>query len=142
MWDFFTPEHFEDVVLASIKCTYPNADETEDLGAPNNAIKLKYDVQRIINTKWALILKKNVGSNDETKACKAFIHLMNTEWREKVTVLARTVMLRRKYELTKELPSPTDVQELTNDLTQMLKSIPLKAENYQRIVILAQTRLL
>ena len=57
MWDFLTPEHFEDVVLSSIKCTYPNADDMEDLRAPSNAIKLKYDIQRLVNTKWALLLK-------------------------------------------------------------------------------------
>ena len=40
MWNFLTPEHFEDVVLSSIKCTYPNTDDMEDLKAPSNAIKL------------------------------------------------------------------------------------------------------
>ena len=67
---------------------------------------------------------------------------MNIEWSEKVTVLARAVLKRRRYEITKELPSPADVESLTKHLVQMLKSEPLKAENYQRIVTLVQTRLL
>ena len=123
-----------------MKCTSPYADDMEDLRAPSNAIKLKYDIQRLVNTKWALLLK-NGGQTEERRACKAFICLMNIEWSEKVTVLARSV-LNRRYEITKELPSPADVESLTKHLVQILKSEPLKAENYRRIVTLVHTRLL
>ena len=107
------------------------------------AIKLKYDIQRLVNSKWAYIVKKTGGEREvEAHACKAFLSLMDIEWRDKVTVMARSVLNRRKYELVKELPSPEDVETLTRHLIEELERTPLTHSNYRRVVVLAQSRLL
>ncbi|KAK3107723.1 hypothetical protein FSP39_020825 [Pinctada imbricata] len=62
MWELLRPVHFENVILAALNCSFPNADDTEDLEAPSNAIKLKYDIRGILNDKLTFVLKK---SNDE-----------------------------------------------------------------------------
>ena len=46
MWDIISPKFFDDVCLAAIKCCIPFDDDLEDLAAPSNALKLKYDVKR------------------------------------------------------------------------------------------------
>lgn len=143
MWDFITPAHFEDVVVCAIKCSFPNADDLDDLAAPSNAIKLKYDIARITNSKWAFIVKKTGDpTNREAQECEAFLKLMNVEWREKVTVFARAVLNRRKYELSKELPSPEDIRTLTEYLVKKLRTTHLKTENFKQLVVFTQTRLL
>ncbi|XP_069120721.1 uncharacterized protein [Argopecten irradians] len=143
MWDFLKPQHFENVVLCALKCSFPNADDLEELGAPSNAIKLKYDIERMVNCKWAYIVKNKGSEGDlEAQDCQSFLNLMKVEWREKVTVLARAVLSRRKYDQVKELPSPHDIQIITKYLTHSLKATPLTPEMFRRIVILAETRLL
>ena len=60
----------------------------------------------------------------------------------KVTVIARTVLSRRRVKQVLELPSPADVERLTCHLVIEWSSTPLKDENYRRLVVLAKTRLL
>ena len=59
MWEFLRPQHFDDVVLEALTCSFPDADDNDDLLSPSNCIKLKFDVHRLINSKWAFIVKKN-----------------------------------------------------------------------------------
>ncbi|XP_021371617.1 uncharacterized protein LOC110462108 [Mizuhopecten yessoensis] len=58
MWDFLKPQHFNDVILAALKCSFLNADDVEDLVAPSDSIKLKYDILRLVNGKWAMVVKQ------------------------------------------------------------------------------------
>ena len=142
LWSFLTPEHFDQVAMASIKCSLPYMDDDEDLQSPSNAIKIKYDMKRMLNAKWAYIVKKNDHSEIEAKSCETFLRLIDVEWAEKVTKLARTVLLRRSFERKQELPSPSDIEKLTTYLTAQVKSIEKVPANYNRIVQLCQTRLM
>lgn len=119
----------------------PLMDDEEDLSSPSNAIKLKYDVKKMVNAKWAYIMK-NESVNTEAKACKTFLKLMDIEWKSKVTKLAYTVLMRRKYEIRQELPSPEDIQKLTVGMINELKTIELTAENFMDVVKMLQTRLM
>ena len=67
---------------------------------------------------------------------------MGVEWKEKVAIVARSVLNRRKYEEVNELPSPKDIQTIAIFLSQQLKKLPLKPETFSRAVVLVQTRLL
>ena len=142
LWDFLRPKYFDEVVLAALKCSFPIADDVEDLGAPSNAIKLNYDIIRIINCKWGMIVKETGPEDSEAKECEAFLRLMDKEWKEKVTTTARAVLSRRKFEEKKDLPSPEDIEKITRYLVEKLQKMPLDSEHFSQITVAAQTRLL
>jgi hypothetical protein len=102
---------------------------------------LKYDLKRLVNAKWALITKKN-ALDKEAKLCKSFLKLMDVEWEERVTRLARNVLLQRKLQERSELPSPEDIKALTEYLVKKINGIELIPENFMKVVMLIQTRLL
>ena len=140
MWQIMSPKFFDDVCMSAIKCCIPFSDDIEDLSSPSNALKLKYDVKRLINAKWAFAIKK--GDEEAEKECQKFVQLMDIEWGEKVTKLARMVLDQRRYEETKELPAPGDVKQLTAYLIQQIKQTPLSAGNFWRLIPLLQTRIM
>ena len=64
---------------AAIRCCLPFLIDTEDLKAPSNGIKLKYDVKQIVSAKWALIVKED-PHNVVAREMKTFLELINLEW--------------------------------------------------------------
>jgi len=132
MWDFLVPSKFDDFVAASLVVSMP---DMEDLRAPSNALKLKYDIRRLLNAKYAYLLRRasDVDSN-EIKGCKRFLKLMEIEWSERVTKVARTVLQTRRLTETKEIPAPDDVEKLTKHLIHELQTAKMTQENYARIV--------
>ena len=141
MWEIMAPEFFDNVCLGAIKCCIPYSDDVEeDLTSPSNALKLKYDVKRLVNAKWAFAIKQ--GKEEEEKQCQKFLQLMEIEWGERVTKLCRMVLDQRRFEETKELPAPEDVKKLTGYLIQELKQTELNSANFWRIVALLQSRLM
>ncbi|OWF47136.1 hypothetical protein KP79_PYT07144 [Mizuhopecten yessoensis] len=142
LWHYLKPNHFDDIVLAAIKCAIPNADDEDDLLAPSNAIMLKYDLHRLINSKWAMIVKNGSADDEEAKNCKTLLALMDLEWEERVTRFARLVLARRKYEYKNELPSPKDIEQITKYLRKELDHLELVADNFRRLVALCQARIL
>ena len=143
LWDFLKPQHFEDIVVASIKCSYPNADDNEDLLSPSNAIKLKYDINRLICCKWAFIVGKcGNGNAKEALECETLLTQMTRQWKEKVSTTASNVLNLRKFQEKKELPSPEDIRDITKFLVQQLQKLPLTPDNFHRVVVIAETRLL
>lgn len=116
-------------------------DDVDDLQSPSNAIKLKYDIRRVVSAKWALLVKEDPHSL-EAKEMQTCLELIRLEWGERLTKLARATLVRRSFRLKKELPTPEDVMKLSTHLVNELKTIDLVPENYKRIVQLTQTRLL
>lgn len=145
MWEFLVTNEFDTVAKAAIQVAMPFMDDEEELKAPSNAIKLKYDIQRMINAKWSFALKQNNQSTKCTVSeCKGFLQLMNVEWSEKVTKFARMVLAQRQREKTNEIPSPEDIKNLNNYLSGELKTTPIQKElpAFQRAVRLAGAKLL
>ena len=115
------PQHFQNLGLAALRCSYPSADDSEELISPSNAIKLKYDIRRLIDSKWGHIVKAVGNENGpEAQECNTLITLMDKEWKENVTDLARSVLNRRTFDEKKELPSPEDIEKITKHLTKEL----------------------
>ena len=70
---------------------------------------------------------------------------MDMEWHEKVTKLARTVLVQRSYNKTTKIPSPSDIQKLTQHLQKELDSVDYnnrEADTFRRVTMLAQCRIL
>ncbi|XP_014676676.1 PREDICTED: uncharacterized protein LOC106816566, partial [Priapulus caudatus] len=147
MWDFLTPAYFDKVVLAALKCALPYMDDEEELAAPSNAIKLKYDIKRLLHAKWAFAMKVKRDETSEAiaKDCKIFLKLIEVEWAEKVTKLARWMLTKRSFSKSKEIPAPDDIRCLTQYMIVELKKCDLKnsdKDTYHRVVRLVMTRLM
>ncbi|VDI46116.1 Hypothetical predicted protein [Mytilus galloprovincialis] len=138
---YLHPSRFDMLVGAALQCCLPYMDDMEELKAPSNGIKIKYDLRRMITARWAITVKKDVHSlcAKELKTC---LELIKMEWGERITKLARSVLVRRSFQVKHDLPSPEDIRKLTSYLIECLKAVDLKEENYSRIVQLSQTRIL
>ena len=143
MSDFLVPTRFDMVAEAALRACYPFMDDLTELKSPSNAIKLKYDIKRMVNAKWAAILKSN-GMKEEAKTCKEFLCLMSMEWNEKVARTARAMLTQRQFDKTPTLPAPDDIAKLSSYLIKNLKEFDYSQTNaasYQKVVKLAQARL-
>ena len=132
MWNFLTPSNFDNVTKAAIQVALLLMDNEEQLKAPSNAIKLKYDLTRLVNAKWAYIQKNNKDPN-EARKCEIFLRLITLECTsQKVTRLARLVLAGRQLNRTKEIPSPEDISKLTahNLASLLLTSIWTRTERW------------
>ena len=144
--DFLVPARFDNVAKAAIDVSLPYFDDEEQLKAPSNAIKVCYDLIRLVNAKWASI-QKNQGSKEEAVNCEVFLQLIKVEWSEKVTRLARSILAERQLHSRKEIPSPDDVQKIVEFIKKELKLISLRKKTasiseFRKLAILVQTRLL
>lgn len=145
LWDFIIPQHFDDVVVAALRCALPYMDDIEELASPTNAIRLKHDINRLVDFKWALIQTTGRGSpSKDANACDVFHRLMKIKWGEHVTKLARTVLLNRSFGKEPQIPSPEDMKRLTCYVVKELLELKLKknSDTFKRAVQLSQTRLL
>ena len=142
MWNYLTVTHFDNVVQAALQVALPDIEDEEELKSPSNAIKLKYDILRLVNAKWAYIVK-NGGTAKEAEACKNFLEVMKIEWSDKVTRLARNVLAERKLlDYSQDLiPDPEDMSKLTIHLKSELSAV-LERKDFRYIVMYTQTRLL
>lgn len=77
LWDFLVPSKYDLVVAAAVQLAFPYMDDIEDLRPPSNAIKIKYDILKVINEKWARIQIREKPDPDEAHSCDTFMRLMN-----------------------------------------------------------------
>ncbi|CAG2200299.1 unnamed protein product [Mytilus edulis] len=59
---YLHPSRFDMLVGAALQCCLPYMDDMEELKAPSNGIKIKYDLRRMITARWAITVKKDVHS--------------------------------------------------------------------------------
>ena len=95
----------------------------------------------MLTARWAMLVKNDPHYVD-AKEVQTCLDLLNIEWGERITKLARAVMVRRQMTIKRELPAPQDVQHLTVYVTSELLSVTLSVENFSRVVRHAQTRIL
>jgi hypothetical protein len=85
---YLSTQNFDKSVLASMKCCVSYMDNIEDLQSQTNAIKLKYNIRRAVNAKWAFMVKQDPHSL-EAREMQTFLHLISLEWGERLTKVAR-----------------------------------------------------
>ena len=137
------PEHFNSIVDAAILTAAPVEDDDDDiLGSPSNAIKLGYDIKRLINGKIGLsIMSKDPNSQADAEN---LIKLMNIYWGTKVTKHARVILEERRFYAAKNLPLPEDIQQLSNYLRDSILNVDLTkadATNYREVGKLIEAKL-
>ena len=65
MHDLLITKHFNDVVNAALKTASPGIDDFEDLKSPSAALKLDFDIKRMLGAKWAMALKENCPEDNQ-----------------------------------------------------------------------------
>jgi hypothetical protein len=69
-------------------------EDLEDFKSHSNAIKIKYDLQRMVTAKWAMIVKTEPYSI-EAESMQTLLDLIKVEKAEKLTRLAYTIFFSR-----------------------------------------------
>ena len=137
LWDALVAKNFDHIVAAALMCTCPSQDE-EFLASPSNAIKLKYDLVRLIQIKYTSELKTGFNAKDT----KRLLTIIKFNWATQVNTHARAELQNRQLTKEKKYPSPQDVALLTHHLQESLKMTTLEVRNFDRLVELLLTRLL
>lgn len=141
LWDYLKPEHFDALAEATLLTASPTTDES--LRNPSNAIKLGYDIKRLINFKVGMsIMQNNASSREEAEN---LLKTMDIFWSTKVTKLARVLLRQRQYSKKKELPLPKDIQNLTEYLKKSISALDFTktdAATFQHVAELLSSRLL
>ena len=143
MLELLNPENFDTVTKAALITASPSFDDEDDLKAPSTAVRLGYEIKRMLNFKWAEGIKSN---NEQTiKDSKSFMKLMTIEWALKVTKLAKVTLEIRSFNKEKSLPDPLDIQNLQAKIREDIKAFNDKDKspmNFRAAAQAAQARLL
>lgn len=145
MSEILQPMHFDTVVKAALMTASAGFDDEEDLKSPSTAIRLGYDIKKMLNCKWA----KGIKEKDKEKIddCKHFLRLMNLEWSTRVTKLATVTLEFRHFNKEKSLPDPDDIIHLQKHIKDELSNLKLSVatsdlETFRNVSRLSQARLL
>ena len=95
MYDYLRPQYFELNVKAALKCASQDFDDLEDLRSALNALKLGYEIKRLVDSKMAFAIRERKKETEEK--CADFCYLLKTEWGYKVTKLARVTLNERLF---------------------------------------------
>ena len=139
--ELLTTSHFDDFVTGALITASP--DDEEELQAPSVALKLGYDLKRLVGAKWGMSvrLKDNEGEDE----CKKFLKLMKFEWAIRVSKQAYITLQTRNFNKEKSLPEPDDLVKLNSYIKDELKKVDVHTNNFEifrRAERLAQARLL
>ena len=127
------PELFDEVLKAALMISQQDCDDDEDLAAPSNLIKLRYDMQRLCGIKLGQALKNN--NEKEITEADRFLKLISLQWDTKI---ARVVLENRKFNAAKPLPTAGDIQKMAAFLNEQLAKAeePENYSEYRRLVLL------
>jgi len=143
---YLHPENFESIVKATLITAASDMDDENDLAKPSNAIKLGFDLKRMLNCKIGLAIMENSGKGDaHRKQAEDLMKLIEIFWGSRVAKLARVLLEERRFNKRNELPLPEDLLALNNHLEAELGKLDLSdvtTRNYYRVAKVVQTKLL
>lgn len=142
MSEILKPQNFDSVVRAALMTSSTGFDDEEDLKSPSTAIRIGYELKRMLSTKWAEAIKEN--NEQHVKESKDFLKLMKFEWSTRVTKMATVTLQIRNFNKEKSLPEPEDIIKLQKKIRDDIKSFNTKLEtheNFRKAGRMAQARL-
>ena len=120
--EFLAPEYFDMVIQAAIMCSAyddVNDQESEDMEAPSNALKLQHMIRDACNAKLGLYIREK--DTDKQKEATDFLRLMKFEWS---THAQRLTLDIRRHLNRKPLPLPQDI-------VKMVDFVKKQGENFE-----------
>ena len=143
MSDFLTPEHFDIVVEASLKCTGSDG-QTVDMKHPSIALKLGYDVEKMASAKRTQAIKQDNEKEEREDSSAGFLLLTKREWPVRVSKRALAILDERRFNKRVHLPNPDDMAKISKYLETEILTLNLDDKswtNHSRTVVLVQVRL-
>ena len=128
MDDYLKPSYFDAIIEATLLTAAPNMDDVDDLAKPSNAIKLGFDVKRMINAKLGLAIQNDAP--EARKEAEDLLKLMELFWGTRVTKLARVLLEQRHYYRSKDLPDPDDIKRLNEYLKEEMDKLSYTDATY------------
>ena len=123
MWDYLTKDNFHAVVEATLLTAAAVSDDEDELLKPSNAVKLGFDIKRMLSIKTALSILGDDGiSRNESEK---FRLVMETFWSTRIAKLARVILLERQFNKDVSLPHPEDLKKLNIFMEEELKELDL-----------------
>jgi len=134
---------------AALRIAKRNIDDEEDLASPTEALKMGFDLMKLVDIKEGFALKKGGSGHAaiEKQDCKSFFRLMKIEWTAKVSKLAHNSLRERHLNNKVYLPLE-DLVKLAEYLKEELSEIheeltsPPNYHIYKEVAMLVQARLL
>jgi len=139
IWEYLKPQYFDSIVEACILTASPFLDDEEQLKSPSNAIKLGYDIKRLLNGKIGLAIMASDTSSQEDAT--RVLKLMEIYWGTKVTKTARVMLEVRSFYAGKNLPSPEDIKRLNTHLRESITGLDYQKTdnvNFRRVAELSK----
>ncbi|XP_060584452.1 uncharacterized protein LOC132740548 isoform X2 [Ruditapes philippinarum] len=136
LWQYLKPEYFNDIVNATVLTASPISDEDDSLQAPSNAIKLGYDLKRLLNGKIGLAIMDH-DEQSQSDAGKV-LKLMDIYWGSRVTKAARVLLDERRYYAEKHLPHPEDILKLNCYLQDSISQLDYKKTDKMNFRLVAE----
>jgi hypothetical protein len=127
--DYLRPQHFDLCIKSAFECANQDVDDMEELASPSNAIKIGYELKRIVGIKIGTAIRER--NKDLKEECLDFLELMKSEWGIRVTKLARLTLTLRKCNEKKRLPLPEDIKKLAETTDRCLKELDLTDKTFQ-----------
>ena len=124
LMNYMRPQFFDSVTQATLLCSMNMMDDEEELSRPSNAIKLGFEVKRIVAAKKGFTIKS--GEQAMRDECRDFLELMDSEWSLKVTKIAQMALRERRYNIVKTLPEPKDLKRLSDHIYKELALVDLE----------------
>ncbi|XP_021353744.1 uncharacterized protein LOC110450516 [Mizuhopecten yessoensis] len=125
MWNYLKPSHLDEIIKATLMTASQSVDNEEDIQKPSNAIKLGYDIKRLLNGKIGLAIKS--GDKASRQDAEDLLKAMSVYWGTSVTKMSRVLLEQRHYAKDKKLPEPNDIKTLNIFLNESLKDLDLKS---------------
>ena len=117
-------------------------DDLTDLQSPSNAIKLGFELKRMLHIKIGVAIEK--GTRKDRDAAEDLLKLMEMFWGTRVTKNARVILSERNFNKRGSLPAPDDIKKLNIYLKEALQKIDYSNhtyESYISVVELVQAKL-
>ena len=141
--DCLQPKYFDEMVNATLQCACLDMDDESELATPSNAIKLGFEIKRLVGAKKGYAIRTaNRAMRDD---CADFLELMESEWSVRVTKQARLLLIERAMHKRDNMPDPQDIENLTKYMVTEISKIDLSDQstsNYRHIAQLALARLI
>ena len=105
--------------------------EEKNLKAPSNAIKLGFDIERMLSAKISKAIM--AGDDEKQKEATDFLKQKEIQWNLQITKLARGLLVERSFNKTNQLPSQVDVRRLFEYLESEIRGLDL-SDQVQNLV--------
>ncbi len=141
LWNYLNQEQFDNIVSATLMTAACTMDDESELEKPSNALKIGFDLKRLINIKIALAIQQK--EEEARKSAEDLRTIMDVFWPTRVAKAARVILAERRFNKEIELPDPEDLLRLNQYIKFQLQKLNFEKteEVYNRVLQLVATKI-